>query len=71
MNVEVTEEVLIMNGYKIGNKIMISDSDIVQVMNETTGEYEDVKPIVVTLDKETLQIWIEEYGILEELGIYC
>lgn len=69
MNVEVNKEVLIMNGFDIGNEIMISDADIVTVKNEKTKKYEEVKPIKVTLDKETLQTWIEEYGILDDLGI--
>lgn len=69
MNVEVVEDVLIMNGFKVGNKIMISDADHVSVMNKDTGKYEESEPISVTLDKETLQMWIEEYGILDDLGI--
>lgn len=69
MTVEVNKEVLIMNGFNIGNEIMISDADMVTVNNEKTKKYEEVKPIKVTLDKETLQTWIEEYGILDDLGI--
>lgn len=69
MNVEVTEETLIMNGFPVGDKIMISDADMVSVINKETGNFEDVEPIIVTLHKEILKTWIEEYGILDDLGI--
>lgn len=70
MNADVINgEILEMNGYKINDKIMISDADMVSVQNEETGEYEEIEPIKVLLDKETLQTWIEEYGILDDLGI--
>lgn len=58
-----------MQGFDIGNKILISDADEVMFSNEENGTYTNAKEVEVIIDIETLKTWIEEYGLLDDIEI--
>lgn len=69
MNYEIKNELLKMQGFDIGNKILISDADEVTFSNEENGTYTKAKEVEVIIEIETLKTWIEEYGLLDDIEI--
>ena len=69
MNYEIKNGLLKMQGFDIGNKILISDADEVMFSNEENGTYTNAKEVEVIIDIETLKTWIEEYGLLDDIEI--
>lgn len=69
MNYEIKNGLLKMQGFDIGNKILISDADEVTFSNEENGTYINAKEIEVIIEIETLKTWIEEYGLLDDIEI--
>ena len=69
MNYEIKNGLLKMQGFDIGNKILISDADEVTFSNEENGTYTNAKEVEVIIEIETLKIWIEEYGLLDDIEI--
>ena len=69
MNYEIKNGFLKMQGFNIGNKILISDADEVIFSNEENGTYTNAKEVEVIIDIETLKTWIEEYGLLDDIEI--
>lgn len=69
MNYEIKNGLLKMQGFDIGNKILISDADEVTFSNEENGTYTNAKEVEVIIKIETLKTWIEEYGLLDDIKI--
>lgn len=69
MNFNIKNGILEMQGFDIGNKILISDADEVTFSDREDGEYEKAKEIKVIIPVETLITWINEFDLLDELGI--
>nr|DAF37352.1 MAG TPA: hypothetical protein [Caudoviricetes sp.] len=69
MNYEIKNGLLKMQGFDIGNKILISDADEVTFSNEENGTYINAKEVEVIIEIETLKTWIEEYGLLDDIEI--
>lgn len=69
MNYEIKNGLLKMQGFDIGNKILISDADEVIFLNEENGTYTNAKEVEVIIEIETLKTWIEEYGLLDDIEI--
>lgn len=69
MNYEIKNGLLKMQGFDIGNKILISDADEVTFSNEENGTYTNAKEVEVIIEIETLKTWIEEYGLLDDIKI--
>ena len=69
MNYEIKNGLLKMQGFDIGNKILISDADEVTFSNEENGTYTNAKEVEVIIEIETLKTWIEEYGLLDDIEI--
>lgn len=69
MNYEIKNGLLKMQGFDIGNKILISDADEVTFSNEENGTYTKAKEVEVIIEIETLKTWIEEYGLLDDIEI--
>jgi hypothetical protein len=69
MNYEIKNGLLKMQGFDIGNKILISDADEVIFSNEENGTYTNAKEVEVIIEIETLKTWIEEYGLLDDIEI--
>ena len=54
------EELKVLKGFKLSDgEVLISDAD-------KMGDLEEVR---VVIEPSLLKYWIEEYGLLEELGI--
>ena len=69
MNYEIKNGLLKMQGFDIGNKILISDADEVTFSNEENGTYTNAKEVEAIIEIETLKTWIEEYGLLDDIEI--
>ena len=69
MNYEIKNGLLKMQGFDIGNKILISDEDEVTFSNEENVTYTNAKEVEVIIEIETLKTWIEEYGLLDDIEI--
>lgn len=69
MKYDIKNGLLIMQGFDIGGKILISDADEVTFSDEEYGTYEKAKEIKVIMEVETLKTWIEEYGLLDDIEI--
>ena len=69
MNYEIKNGLLKMQGFDIGNKILISDADEVTFSNEENGTYTNANEVEVIIEIETLKTWIEEYGLLDDIKI--
>ena len=69
MNYEIKNGLLKMQGFDIGNKILISDADEVIIPNKENGTSANAKEVEVIIEIETLKTWIEEYGLLDDIEI--
>ena len=69
MNYEIESGYIKMQGFEIGNKILISEADEVTYLNFDTGENEKSKQVEVVLEIETLKSWIEECGFLDDIRL--
>lgn len=58
-----------LTGFKLGNDILISDSDQMWTINEETGERKEAEKVRVIIEPSLLRFWIKECNLLEELGI--
>ena len=56
-------------GFLINGSVLVSDSDSMRMANPKTGELEELEKINVMFDEGLLKYWIEECGLLDELGI--
>ena len=63
------EKLKVLTGFKLGDDILISDSDHMYNFDEETGERKEVEKVRVIIEPSLLKFWIEECGLLEELGI--
>ena len=55
MNYEIKNGLLKMQGFDIGNKILISDADEATFSNEENGTYTNAKEVEVIIEIETLK----------------
>lgn len=69
MNFNIKDGMIEMQGFDIGNKILISDADEVTFSDCENGEYEKAKTIKVVMEVETLAEWLNDCDVLEELGL--
>lgn len=70
MSIEMIDDnkVKKLKGFKIGNEIVISDCDSMNLVNDD-GSKTKIEPVTVVLEHGLLKWWIEECGLLEELGV--
>ena len=62
------EENKTFKGFLINGKVYVSDSDSMRMEDPKTGEMKEVEQIEVVIEKDLIKFWIEECGLLEELG---
>ena len=67
MKYDIKNGILKMQGFDIGNKILISDADEVSFSDKENGEYTKAKEIEVVMEIETLKAWVNEYGLLDDI----
>lgn len=56
-------------GFLIDGVIYVSDSDSMRIKDVETGKMKEVEQIPVVIEKDLMKFWIEECGLLDELGI--
>ena len=69
MKYDIKNGILEVQGFDVGGKILISDACEVTFSDEEYGTYEKAKEVKVIVEVETLRTWINEYDLLEEIGI--
>ena len=67
MNYKIESGYIEMQGFEIGNTILISGADEVTYSDSCTGKTKKAKQTKVILEVETFKTWIEEYGLLDDI----